>query len=173
MPQTRLNSPIGSNRTRVQSYRTTPSPDHQALWRRDQKRSTRRRESPVRRSSGDNLVWRRSRTRYLINFLLFIFGGCKLIYCPRGTHTVRYSVSTGRGTLPDTGHAETATCGLTSFSDVTDVTLTSSQLGIVTKFTVPMPKQDTGRFSGVPTRLDLSHQRLNFNPIGFPLQSGL
>ena len=37
------------------------------------------------------------------------------------------------GHMPRTGHAETVTCGMTSFSDVTDATLTSSQLGIVTE----------------------------------------
>ena len=82
LTQTRLRLTDWSKRDRGQSNRTTPRPDHQAHWYRDRKRSNRRRESPGYRASGDKLIRRRSRTRYLINFYCLFCGGCKLIYCP-------------------------------------------------------------------------------------------
>ena len=131
MPQTRLNSPDWSKRDRGQSNRTQSRPDHQAHWYRDRNRSIRRRESLPARASGKKLIRRRSRTGYLINFYCLFSGGCNLIYSPwQPRDPVLGYHHTGH--MPRTAHAETATCGLTSFSDVTDVTLTSSQLGIVT-----------------------------------------
>ena len=82
LTQTRLRLTDWSKRDRGQSNRTQPRPDHQARWYRDRKRSRRWGALQLARASGNKLLGRRSRTRYLINFYCLFCGGCNLIHCP-------------------------------------------------------------------------------------------
>ena len=47
--------------------------------------------------------------------------------------------------MPHTGHAENRHLGSDVISDVTDVTMTSSQLGIVTKLIIHYAKKQAGK----------------------------